>query len=53
MNVLITYGLVVFLAILAQAVIIRWIFRIDAQVKLLTEIRDLLDSRPNLIRPSN
>jgi len=42
MDMLITYGLVIFLILLVQMVITRWIFRVDTQIKLLTEIRDQL-----------
>jgi len=42
MEALIPYGLAIFLIVLVQAVIIRWIFRIDTQIRLLTEIRDQL-----------
>ena len=42
MEALIPYGLVIFLIVLVQVVIIRWVFRIDTQIRLLTEIRNEL-----------
>lgn len=42
MEALIPYALVILLILVVQMVIIRWIFRIDTQIRLLTEIRDEL-----------
>jgi len=42
MEALVPYALVILLLLVVQMVIIRWIFRIDAQIRLLTEIRDEL-----------
>ncbi|HUS74333.1 MAG TPA: hypothetical protein VMY06_14840 [Sedimentisphaerales bacterium] len=42
MEALIPYALVILMILVVQMVIIRWIFRIDTQIRLLTEIRDQL-----------
>jgi len=42
MNYLLVYILVFFAFFLIHVMVVRWIFRIDTQIQLLTEIRDLL-----------
>jgi hypothetical protein len=42
MDALLVYGLVILAFVLIQVMIVRWIFRIDTQIQLLIEIRDLL-----------
>lgn len=48
MGTLIAFGLVVLVIFLVMVAISRWIFRINAIVQVLEEIRDRLPKRPIL-----